>query len=176
MRAGAIALGAVRLAVATLTMVAVAYVLSWQILYSGPLGNDALFHLHLAQWVDAGFPSLDWWYPWDDHGIAYREGYPLAAHWLAAAVSRLGSMDVSQGMQVVEFAISPLGAIGIYVFCAWRLRGPLAGLVAGVAYLLSTFPWTFLVDWGFYSNQAETVLSFSKSGQPAVMSAGMNSA
>jgi hypothetical protein len=157
-RALAPGLGAIRLAVAAATIFAVAYVLSWQILYSGPLGNDALFHLHLAQWVDSSFPSLDWWYRWDDHGIGYREGYPLAAYWLAAAVARVGSIVASQGIQVVEFLISPLGAMGIYVFCAWRLHRPLAGLIAGVAYLLSTFTWTFLVDWGFYTNQAGTVL------------------
>jgi len=153
-----VSLGAVRGAVAAAVFFAAAYVLSWQILYAGPVGNDILYHLHLAQWVDASFPNLGWWYRWDDHGIAYREGYPLAAHWLAVAISRLDSIDVASGMQVVEFATNPLGALGIYVFCAWRLHRPLAGLVAGVAYLLSPFTWTFLVDWGFFSNQAGTVL------------------
>jgi hypothetical protein len=157
-RRAAVALGAVRGVVAAAAIFAVAYILSWQILYSGPVGNDILYHLHLARWVDATFPNLGWWYRWDDHGIAYREGYPLAAHWLAVAISRLGSIDVASGMQVVEFATNPVGALGIYVFCAWRLQRPLAGLVAGVAYLLSPFTWTFLVDWGFFSNQAGTVL------------------
>jgi hypothetical protein len=153
-----LSLGAVRLVVAGAVIGAVAYVLSWQILYSGPVGNDTLFHLHLARWVDSSFPALHWWYRWDDHGIAYREGYPLAAHWVAAAVSRVGSFDLPQAMQVVQFALAPLGALGIYVFCAWRLHRPLAGLVAGIAYLLSPLTWTFLVDWGFYSNQTGTVL------------------
>ena len=157
-RRGAVALGAVRGTVAAGVIFAVAYVLSWQVLYAGPVGNDILYHLHLSQWVDSTFPNLGWWYRWDDHGIAYREGYPLAAHWVAVAISRLGSIDVASGMQVVEFATNPLGALGIYVFCAWRLHRPLAGLVAGVAYLLSPFTWTFLVDWGFFSNQAGTVL------------------
>ena len=153
-----LALGAVRLVVAATIISAVAYALSWQILYSGPVGNDTLFHLHLARWVDTSFPVLHWWYRWDDHGIAYREGYPLAAHWVAAAVSHLASFDLSQAMQLVQFAITPLGALGIYVFCAWRLHRPLAGLLAGLAYLVSPLTWTFLVDWGLYSNQAGTVL------------------
>ena len=151
-------LGGARLVVAAATIGAVAYVLSWQILYSGPVGSDTLFHLHLARWVDSSFPGLSWWYRWDDHGIAYREGYPLAAHWMAAAISRLGALDLSQAMQVAQFSTAPLGAVGVYVFCAWRLRQPLAGLVGGVAYLLSPLTWTFLVDWGFYSNQVGTVL------------------
>ena len=151
-------LGGVRLVVAAAIIGAAAYVLSWQILYFGPVGSDTLFHLHLAQWVDSSFPGIRWWYPWDDHGIGYREGYPLAAHWVAVAISRLGAIDLSQAIQVVQFATSPLGALGVYVFCAWRLRNPLAGLIAGVAYLLSPLTWTFLVDWGFYANQVGTVL------------------
>jgi len=154
----ALALGAVRLVVAAGIILVVAYLLSWQILYSGPVGSDTLFHFHLARWVDSSFPGLHWWYRWDDHGIPYREGYPLAAHWMAVAVSRLGGLDLTQGMQLMQFAISPLGALGMYVFCAWRLRRPLAGLVAGVAYLLSPLTWTFLVDWGFFSNQTGTIL------------------
>lgn len=150
-------LGVVRLAVAAAIIFAVAYVLSWQLLWAGPVGNDILFHLHLAEWVDSSFPALHWWYRWDDHGIPYREGYPLAAHWLAAAIARLGSTNISGGIQIVQFAISPLGALGVYVFCAWRLHRPLAGLVAAVAYLLSPITWTFLVDWGVYSNQVGTV-------------------
>jgi hypothetical protein len=151
-------LGGARLVVAATIIGAVAYLLSWQILYLGPVGSDTLFHLHLAQWVDSSFPAIRWWYPWDDHGIGYREGYPLAAHWLAAAISRIGAIDLSRAIQVVQFATTPLGALGVYVFCAWRLRNPLAGLVGGVAYLLSPLTWTFLVDWGFYSNQVGTVL------------------
>ncbi len=151
------AVGAVRLVVAAAIILALAYVLGWQILYSGPVGNDTLFQLHLVQWVNSSFPGLGWWYRWDDHGIAYREGYPLAAHWITAALHRASGFSLGQAMQVVEFAISPLDALGIYVYCAWRLQRPLVGLLAGVAYLLSPLSWTFIVDWGFYSNQAGTV-------------------
>ena len=150
-------LGAARLAVAAVIIGAVAYVLSWQILYSGPVGNDTLFQLHLVQWADSSFPGLHWWYPWDDHGIAYREGYPLAAHWVTAVIAHAAGVGLSQSMQLVQFAISPLDALGVYVFCAWRLKRPLAGVVAAIAYLLSPLSWTFIVDWGFYSNQAGTV-------------------
>ena len=156
LRAPALAL--LRLVVAAACLLAAAYVLSWQILYDGPLGNDAPYHLHLAQWIDSSFPSVHWWYRWDDHGIAYREGYPLAAHWIAVAITRVGALDLSKGIQILEFAITPLGALGIYAFFAWRLRRPLGGLVAGLAYLLSTITWSFLIDWGFLSNQAGTVL------------------
>lgn len=150
--------GTVRLVVAAVILGGTAYVLSWQILHGGPAGNDIGFHLNLAEWVATTFPNLGWWYPWDDHGIPYRLGYPLAAHWLAVAAARAAGTGIPQGIQLVEFAITPLGAIGAYAFCAWRLHSPLAGLVAGFLYLLSPLAWTFLVDWGFYANQAGTVL------------------
>lgn len=150
--------GLVRLAVAAVALGAAAYVLSWRILYDGPAGSDGGFHLNLAGWVSAGFPWLGWWDPWDDHGIPYRLGYPLAAHWVAVLAGRLDHVPVGQGMQLVQFAITPLCAIGIYAFCAWRLRSPLAGLVAGFLYLLSPLTWTTLLDGGIYANQAGTVL------------------
>lgn len=158
MRWTAAALGALRLVVAATIIAGLAYLLGRQILFDGPRGNDTLFQLHLAQWVDTSFPGLAWWYRWDDHGIAYREGYPLAAHWLTAGLRRLLDVSLPQAMQIVQFTITPLDALGVYVFCAWRLRRPLAGVFAAVAYMLSPIAWTFLVDWGFYSNQAGTVL------------------
>ena len=158
MRVAAAAIAAARLLIAAAAILVAAYFLSWQILFEGLRGNDSLFQLHLAQWVDSSFPALHWWYPWDDHGIAYREGYPLAAHWVAAAIGRLAGLALAPAMQVVQFAISPLDALGIYVYCAWRLRRPLAGFFAAIAYLLSPISWSFIVDWGFFSNQAGTVL------------------
>src|SRR5207249_1357322 len=137
---------------------ATAYVLGWRILYGGLSGSDSLFHLDLAAWVGSTFPGLGWWYPWDGNGMPYREGYPLAAHWIAVGVARLGGLGLEPAMQVVQFAVNPLCALGVYVFCAWRLRRPLAGLIAGLLYLLSPIVWTFLVDWGFYANQVATVL------------------
>jgi len=144
------------LAAAILT--AAAYVLGWRIFWDGPVGSDALYHLHLVTWVANTFPGIDWWYRWDAGGLSYREGYPLAAHWLTAAVAQLAGLALAQAMQVVQFAINPLCALGVYAFCAVRLKRPLAGVVAGLLYLLSPMTWTFLVDWGFYANQAGTVL------------------
>src|SRR5438105_13528258 len=111
-----------------------------------------------TNWFASGFPAIDWWYRWDAGGVPYHEGYPLAVHWLTVALSRIARLGLSNAMQVLQFAITPLCAIGVYAFCALRLKRPLVGLVAGGLYLLSPMVWTFLVDWGFYANQAGTVL------------------
>ncbi len=155
LRAG---LGLVRLLVAAVLICTAAYVLSWRILWFGPQGNDTTYALHLVSWIANSFPGIDWWYRWDANGLPYREGYPLAAHWLTLAVSYLAGVRLPEAAQLVQFAVNPLCAIGVYAFLAWRLKRPLAGLVAGILYLLSPMAWTFLVDWGLYANQVGTIL------------------
>ena len=106
-------MGAVRLLVAAVVILAVAYVLSWQILWGGMAGSEAPFHLHLIEWVATTFPNLPWWYPWDGMGVSYREAYPLASHWLSVAASRAFSTNLEGGAQIVQFAIMPLSALGV---------------------------------------------------------------
>ena len=152
-------LAALRLVVAAAIFGAVAYVLSWQILFDGLPGGDTLFHLHLTTFVASTFPSLpQWWYPWDGNGLPYREGYPLISHWLAVAASRLDGTNLTGGIQIVDFLISPACALGVYAFCDWRLRRPLAGLIAGVLYLLSPMSWFGLYSLGIFTDQVSTTL------------------
>jgi 6-pyruvoyl-tetrahydropterin synthase related domain len=151
-------LGAVRLVVAAAIIFATAYVLSWQLLWGGMAGSEAPFHLHLIEWVAQTFPNLSWWYPWDAMGVSYREGYPLASHWLAVAASRVFGTDLEGGGQVVQFAVMPLTAIGIYGFFDWRVKRPLTGLVAGLLFLLSPIGWVELTHFGHYASWVGMVL------------------
>jgi hypothetical protein len=152
------ATGAIQFVVAGIILMLVAYVLSWRILWDGVTGSDSPYHLDLTNWIASSFPAIDWWYRWDAGGVPYHEGYPLAVHWLTVAVSRATHLGLTNAMELVQFSITPLCAIGVYAFCALRLKRPLVGLVAGGLYLLSPMAWTFLVDWGFFANQAGTVL------------------
>ncbi|MDQ6742218.1 MAG: hypothetical protein M3Z97_04825 [Candidatus Dormibacteraeota bacterium] len=154
----AIGLATLRLCLAAALLGAAAWVLSWRLLWKQPAGSDTLFHLQLASWVSASWPGIDWWFRWDASGLSYREGYPLAAHWLVAALSRAARLETAGALQLVQFLVNPLCALGVYLFCAWRLQRPLAGLAAGLLYLLNPISWTFLVDWGFFANQVGTVL------------------
>ncbi|HXJ47692.1 MAG TPA: hypothetical protein VNF91_00870 [Candidatus Acidoferrum sp.] len=141
-----------RLAVAATVFVLVGYVLSWQLLWGGMAGSEAPFHLHLIDWVATTFPNLPWWYPWDGMGVSYREAYPLAAHWLAVLVSRLLGTAVEGGAQVVQFSMMPATALGLYAFFDWRLGRPLAGLAAGVLFLLSPIGWVEWTHFGLYAS------------------------
>jgi len=158
LRALAAGVGTLRLCVAAALLGALAWVLSWRLLWEGPAGSDTLFHLQLASWVSASWPRIDWWFRWDASGLSYREGYPLAAHWLVAALARAVNLQIPGALQAIQFLVNPLCAIGVYLFGAWRLQRPLAGLAAGLLYLLNPISWTFLVDWGFFANQVGTVL------------------
>ncbi len=152
------AVGSIRLVVASALIVAAAWVVTWQVLWDGLSGSDSLYHLHLARWVADSFPAIHWWYQWDGMGVSYREGYPMVPSWLTVAVAQLNGMSLDHAMQLTQFAINPLCAIGIYAFCAWRWGRPLTGLVAGILYLLSPITYTFLLNWGFYASQMGTVL------------------
>lgn len=158
MRAAGLALGAVRLAAAGALIFAVAYVLSWQLLWAGMAGAEAPFHLHLIEWVATTFPNLPWWYPWDAMGVSYREAYPLASHWLAVAASRAFSINLEGGAQVIQFTLMPLTAIGLYAFFDWRLRRPVAGVAAAVLFLLSPIGWVEWTHFGLYASWVGMVL------------------
>ena len=154
-----LSLAALRLVVAAAILGVISYVLSWQILFDGLPRGDTLFHLHLTTFVASTFPALPtWWYPWDGNGLPFREGYPLISHWLAVAASRLDGTNLTGGIQIVDFLVSPLCALGVYAFCDWRLRRPLAGLIAGVLYLLSPMSWFGLYSLGIFTDQVSTVL------------------
>jgi hypothetical protein len=149
-----LALGALRLAVAASIITAVAYVLSWQILWGGMAGAEAPFHLHLIDWVATTFPNLPWWYPWDGMGVSYRDAYPLASHWLAVAASRAFSTNLEGGAQIVQFALMPLSGLGLYAFFDWRLKRPMAGIAAGLLFLLSPLPWVEWTHFGLFASWA----------------------
>ena len=95
-------LAALRLGLAATLLGAAAWVLSWRLLWKQPAGSDTLFHLQLATWVSASWPRIDWWFRWDASGLSYREGYPLAAHWLVAAMARVAGLETAGALQVVQ--------------------------------------------------------------------------
>ena len=131
---------------------AVAYVLSWQLLWGGMAGSEAPFHLHLINWVATAFPNLPWWYPWDGMGVSYREAYPLASHWLAVLVSRLLGINLEGGAQVIQFALMPTTALGLYCYFDWRLHRQFAGMAAGLFLLLSPIGWVEWTHFGLYAS------------------------
>jgi hypothetical protein len=144
--------------VAAAFVFAVSYVLSWQLLWGGMAGSEALFHLHLIDWLAPAFPNLPWWYPWDGMGVSFREAYPLASHWLAIAASRLFATNLEGGAQVIQFTLMPATAIGLYAFFDWRLRRPLAGLAAALLFLLSPIGWVEWTHFGLYASWVGMVL------------------
>jgi hypothetical protein len=146
-------LGTLRFAVAGVLIGGLAYALSWPVLYDGFQGVDALWHWHLASWVASEFSGLPYWNRWDLSGVDYRNIYPVLPSWAAVAVSRLGGLDLFGGLQVVQFAITPLMALGVYAFCDWRLKKPLVGLAASFLFLINPLTWIETVDYTWFASQ-----------------------
>jgi hypothetical protein len=132
-------------------------VLSWPVLYDGPQGIDYLWHWHLASWVSTEFPGLPFWNRWDLSGVPYRNLYPILPHWLAVGVSRGFGLDLFGGMQLVQFAVTPLLAIGIYAFCDWRWKRPAVGIVAALLFLINPLTWIETVDYMWFASQVGLV-------------------
>jgi hypothetical protein len=152
-----VGLALLRLAFAAVVFTALMYVLAWRVLWGGPQGSDLQWHHQLTSWIATTWPDIPWWFRFDAGGLPYREIYPTVPHWIAVAVSRLGGVGLDQGLQLVEFSIYPISALGLFAFFDWRLRRPLAGFVAGVLYLLSPLAYAGLFDFGLYTNQVGTV-------------------
>jgi len=134
-------------------ILALSYVLSWPFLVDGLQGIDYLWHWHLASWVSTEFPGLPFWNRWDLSGVPYRNYYPILPHWLAVAVSRLFGLDLFGGIQLVQFSVTPLLALGIYAFCDLRWKRPLVGIVAAVLFLIDPLSWVETIDYLWFASQ-----------------------
>jgi hypothetical protein len=146
------------LAVAVLLAGASAWILGWRLLADGPPAGDTLYQLHLARWIEGTFPSISWWYPWDASGMSYRMGYPTAGYWLAVLVERWQHLQLTQVFQLFTWLVNPMVAVGIYAYCALRMRLPHVGLGALVLYLISPLPYTNMANYGLWANQVGVVL------------------
>jgi hypothetical protein len=127
------------------------------VLEDGPQGIDFLWHWHIASWVSTEFPGLPYWNRWDLSGVAYRDLYPILPHWLAVAISRVFGLDLFGGIQVIQFAVTPLMALGLYAFCDLRLRRPLVGIVATLLFLIDPLSWVESVDYMWFASQLGVV-------------------
>lgn len=145
-------------AVAVVVAGASAWILGWRLLWDGPPGGDTLYQLHLARWIEGTFPSISWWYPWDASGMSYRMGYPTAGYWLAVLVERWQHLRITQVFQLFTWLVNPIVALGIYAYCALRLRLPHVGLGAIVLYLISPLPYTNMANYGLWANEVGVVL------------------
>jgi hypothetical protein len=144
---------ALRFAAAGVAIVGLSYVLSWPFLLDGLQGVDYLWHWHLASWVSTEFPGLPFWNRWDLSGVPYRNFYPILPHWLAVAASRLFGLDLLGGIQLVQFSVTPLLALGIYAFCDLRWRRPLVGIVAAALFLIDPLSWVETIDYMWFASQ-----------------------
>ena len=137
---------------------AIAYVLGHGLLDGTTLGNDSPLHIAYATWLEQYFPTIPRWYPVHGGGTSLAHGYPILPHYLLVAVSRLGQISILQGFRLITFLSFPVTAIGIY-FLGWSMfRKRTVGLIAGLLYLLAPITWTWVSEWGFFSQSVGMML------------------
>lgn len=137
--------------VAVVLFVALTYLLGHKIL-DGPMqGNDSALHVAYAQWLNQYFPTIPHWYPLQGGGISLLHGYPILSHLIVVSVHRLTGLSILEAFRLITFLAFPLTAFGIYLFSWSSLRNQTIGLIAGVLYLLAPITWTWMYDWGFFS-------------------------
>jgi len=134
-------------------ILALSYVLGHSIL-SGPLmGNDSPLHVGYAEWLNQYFPSIPHWYPLQGGGESLLHGYPIVPHLAVVVLHRLTQLSILQAYKLISFLTFPLIALSIYLFVWDAFRRQTLGLVAAIFYLLAPVSWTWMFDWGFFSQQ-----------------------
>ena len=153
LRGIAVLLKVLHLAASTGLILALSYVLGHSIL-SGPLmGNDSPLHVGYAEWLNQYFPSIPHWYPLQGGGESLLHGYPIVPHLVVVVLHRLTHLSILQAFRLTSFLTFPLIALSIYLFVWDAFRRQTLGLVAAVFYLLAPVTWTWMFDWGFFSQQ-----------------------
>lgn len=144
------------------------YLLGHSMLSGGLKGNDSPLHVAYATWLNQYFPSIPHWYPLQGGGESLLHGYPIAPHLLIVLIHRASELSILQAYRLIGFLSFPLIAFGIYLFAWDATRKQTVGLIAAILFLLAPVSWTWMFNWGFFSQQVALVflplalLAFSK--------------
>jgi len=143
-----------------LASMVIIFVLSFVLGHSmlgGSLKGDSAMHVGYAIWLDRYFPSIPHWFPLQGGGTSLLHGYPILGHLLVVSIRRLAGISILQAFRLISFLGFPLTALGIY-FLAWSvLKRQAPALIAAVFFLLAPVTWTWMYDWGFFSQQVAMI-------------------
>lgn len=132
-----------------LLVVAVAIGGAWWLFLPGmPLGHDLTMHLYRMQALDQHLSEGVLFPRWFDNFV-FGHGYPLLHfyaplfYYLAVGFRWLG-LDYVTAFKAVCLLSRLVGGLGAYHFARARLGSQLAGLIAGVAFLVVSYQYTDL--------------------------------
>jgi len=123
----------------------------------GSLKGDSAMHVGYATWLDRYFPSIPHWFPLQGGGTSLLHGYPILGHLLVVSIHRLAGISILQAFRLISFLGFPLTALGIYFLARSVLKRQTPALIAAAFYLLAPVTWTWMYDWGFFSQQVAMI-------------------
>ena len=133
------------------------YILGGYSYISGQWGTDFSQALGIAVWVNKYFPNIPFWYPLSGGGVSLTHAYPMLGYYLAAFVRSISDLSIVQSFTLLGFLSIVSMAFSIYLFVALRFKNQTAAFIASIFYLVSPISWTWLVDWGFYSESVSHI-------------------
>ncbi len=126
------------------------FVFGWPI-FIGQVGNDAPNALSFIAFLDHFFPKIPLWYPLQGTGVSFTLGYFAFPMLLVVWLKHLANLSLTQSYSLVVFASVFFASFGLFCWGTFGFKKPILGFLAGIFYLLLPLSWTFIYEWGFFS-------------------------
>ena len=139
------------LVVSIVVIINLTYLFGFHILVGTLKGGDAGYAYHNLYWFARWYPEIPVWYPLQGAGFSFTLSYPFIQNIVAVWVKNLFAFDLNQSLRVLTFASYLWGALGVYAFCATRLKNQVIGFVASVLFLIIPGNWFWITKLGYYA-------------------------
>lgn len=121
---------------------------------SGLGGSDNPNFVVLSSWIYKWLPNIPFWFPQQGGGVSFTTSYPILNHVLVAVFAKLFSLHITIAFRIYALLSAFLTSVGLY-FLSFRItKRQTLGFLAALFYLFSPIAWIFLLDWGFFAEQA----------------------
>jgi len=115
------------------------------------VGNDSLFALGLIEWFAKFWPDSPKWFPGQGTGVSIFYSYPMFPTYVVIVISKISGLTFVQAYRLISFLIFPLTSLGIYFLTKRVSSSRIAGVFAGLFFLLSEASWVFLRLHGIFA-------------------------
>jgi hypothetical protein len=139
------------LIVGVLIIASLVYLFGHHLLIGGLKGSDIAFAYHNASWYGRWWPQVPIWYPIQGGGFSLTLSYAVVPSLLAVFVDQITPFNLNQTMRLLLLGSCFFTSLGIYAFCAWRLKNQTIGLMAAVFYLILPVVWYWSMKIGLFS-------------------------
>lgn len=124
------------------------------VLGPGLPGSDNANFIAFASWIAKWLPNIPFWYPQQGAGVSFTTFYPILSHVIIAAISKVFSLNLIIVFRIYALVAVLLTSLGIYFLGLRLTKNQIVSGIAAVLYPLAPVTWIFLLEWGFFAEQA----------------------